>query len=1334
MMNRKQFWMRIRSIVLCITLVLSCLSQVPIVAYAESVMENETEVSTEAEFISALQDESVEVIKLMTDITLSRSDDGMDKLFVIPRSVTIRGGGLIVERAGIILGGAVTFERTNIYFSTAVRNAIIANGYPLTLDTVSNNGSARDIDIFCGGITDYNGGDLNEIPETGADAIVTIKGSNRLTNDSSDGKGGDIYAGSLSDIGSGLEDVANVYSGNVTIIIEDGANGIGKIYGHGARENRDGGFPNDWKPSSSLYKVSGAVTISLKGATTISIDGATGGETNAALVYTDTAYGNMCSPTLKNISSLTLRSSVENVKPHLAPVITDADSCNFSQLVVSENTRLSLVNMEETISASTFIGGGELVFKEGNQTLHILHEASGNTKLAVGDIHSDGVSSTGIISVGHTYISMNEDDEEYSFELLPNSNNTGMIIENDGDGNWTTKVVESEFRIREIISISNINKLESEAEKYIKIPINVTYTDPNNELNYLGDIPMIVTINGQDTIKEYGILGYDFAQGLDDNNLKMWFQLNEASDIDEEELYITQVNEELEFSAGKYDISITIPARYMENNSVCTLKFTITIECEEHFGGTATCKEKAVCEICGLAYGELDLNHHTGGTATCKEKAKCERCGTAYGDLNPNNHAGGTELRGVKEATEDEAGYTGDTYCLGCNTKILDGEVIPKKEVEKILIASAIITLSEENYVYDGEEKKPDITVSLGNKTLVIGDDYTVTYENNAVAGTARVIITGVGKYKGEQIKTFKIHTGGTATCKDKAVCEICGESYGTLDLNHHSGGTATCRDKANCEDCGTAYGELNPSNHTGGTELRGVKEATENETGYTGDTYCLGCNHKLSDGEIIPKKEVEKISIASAKITLSSEEYVFDGKEKKPDITVSLGNKTLVIGDDYTVTYENNAVAGTARVIITGVGKYKGEQIKTFKIHTGGTATCKDKAVCEICGESYGTLDLNHHSGGTATCRDKANCEECGTAYGELNPSSHTGGTELRGVKEATENEAGYTGDTYCLGCNVKLASGKEIPKLPKPEDPTPPEPEDPVIPEEVLKKGDKFDSGKYKYIVTSDTTVAFNGIVSTNTKKISIPKTVTYKGKTFKVTSIADNALKGKSLITSVIISDNITKIGKNAFYGCKKLKTITINTQKLSKIGTNALKGIYSKASIKVPTKKYAAYQKLFQKKGQGKKVSIVIFAKKGDTFSVSNNKYKIIGSSSVEFTGLVNAKKKEVTIPKTIKYGGKTFQVTVVAEKALKGNTKVKKITIGENVKEIEAYAFYGCKNLKTIQIKSTKLKYVGKNACKGIHSKATIKVPKKKWKEYKELFKNKGQGRKVQISK
>ena len=80
-------------------------------------------------------------------------------------------------------------------------------------------------------------------------------------------------------------------------------------------------------------------------------------------------------------------------------------------------------------------------------------------------------------------------------------------------------------------------------------------------------------------------------------------------------------------------------------------------------------------------------------------------------------------------------------------------------------------------------------------------------------------------------------------------------------------------------------------------------------------------------------------------------------------------------------------------------------------------------------------------HSGGTATCKDQAVCSVCGAAYGELNPDHHTGGTEVRGRVEATASADGYTGDTYCKGCGIRIAAGQAVPKDPAiPTTPTTP------------------------------------------------------------------------------------------------------------------------------------------------------------------------------------------------------------------------------------------------------------------------------------------------------
>ena len=113
---------------------------------------------------------------------------------------------------------------------------------------------------------------------------------------------------------------------------------------------------------------------------------------------------------------------------------------------------------------------------------------------------------------------------------------------------------------------------------------------------------------------------------------------------------------------------------------------------------------------------------------------------------------------------------------------------------------------------------------------------------------------------------------------------------------------------------------------------------------------------------------------------------------------------------------------------------------------------------------------------------------------------------------------------------------------------------------------------------------------------------------------------------------------------------------------------------------------------------------------------------------------NSKKAKFVIPTTIKSGNYTFKVTSIANKAFKGDKKLKKVVIGKNVQVIGKRAFEKAKNLRSITIKSVSLKKVGRSAFKGIHAKAKIKVPAKKMKAYKRLLKKKGQKSSVKIIK
>ncbi len=256
-------------------------------------------------------------------------------------------------------------------------------------------------------------------------------------------------------------------------------------------------------------------------------------------------------------------------------------------------------------------------------------------------------------------------------------------------------------------------------------------------------------------------------------------------------------------------------------------------------------------------------------------------------------------------------------------------------------------------------------------------------------------------------IRTFSVgtpdaslHSGGTATCTEKAVCQHCSQPYGTVDANNHvgtkkvekdgaehwtvcqscsaeiagtrathSGGTATCKEKAVCTVCSEAYGLVDPANHTGSTRIE--KNATEHWT------VCDSCGEEVADSRAA---------------------------------------------------------------------------------HSGGTATCKDKAVCTVCSEAYGTVNAaNHtgatkieknetehwtvcqscsseiadtraaHTGGTATCVAKKVCTECSEAYGNVDPANHTGNNDVIPAEPSTCTTLGKKEGVKCHDCGEILSQEPE-------------------------------------------------------------------------------------------------------------------------------------------------------------------------------------------------------------------------------------------------------------------------------------------------------------------
>ena len=158
------------------------------------------------------------------------------------------------------------------------------------------------------------------------------------------------------------------------------------------------------------------------------------------------------------------------------------------------------------------------------------------------------------------------------------------------------------------------------------------------------------------------------------------------------------------------------------------------------------------------------------------------------------------------------------------------------------------------------------------------------------------------------------------------------------LDDYHEHSYTKTVLSNATCTtagtvkytcSCGDSYTETIPA--TGHKSSAWITDKAPS-IGVKGSKHreCTVCKKVLETAEI---PALSRISISSASVTLSTSTYAYDGKAKKPGVTVKLNGKTLKNGTDYTVSYSNNTKVGTATVKITGKGNYTGSVSKTYSI-----------------------------------------------------------------------------------------------------------------------------------------------------------------------------------------------------------------------------------------------------------------------------------------------------------------------------------------------------------------------------------------------------------------
>ena len=351
----------------------------------------------------------------------------------------------------------------------------------------------------------------------------------------------------------------------------------------------------------------------------------------------------------------------------------------------------------------------------------------------------------------------------------------------------------------------------------------------------------------------------------------------------------------------------TYYVRYKETDNyyASAVSAALTVKEHTHSGGNATCQKKAVCDGCGQEYGELG-NHiftetvdgkYLVSAATCGSKAvynkSCSVCGVKSnetfetGEFDYTNHIGSTYKKNQKEATCYAEGYTGDIYCSTCNHEIEKGSPIAKNAHNP----ASIWTTDETNHWKECQ------TVGCGNiidKAHHSGGEATCV--KKAICSVCKVEYGAVdlSNHKHTEVRNAKSatccekgYTGDTYCTDCNALVSIGAEIpatgnhtdadgkwetdgtnhwhtcyFGTkFDLTAHSGGEATCISKANCSVCGIEYGNVDASNHKH-TEIRNAKPTTEQEKGYTGDTWCTDCNKKIADG-----KETDLLSHSLKKV-----------------------------------------------------------------------------------------------------------------------------------------------------------------------------------------------------------------------------------------------------------------------------------------------------------------------------------------------------------------------------------------------------------------------------------------------------------------------------------
>ena len=548
------------------------------------------------------------------------------------------------------------------------------------------------------------------------------------------------------------------------------------------------------------------------------------------------------------------------------------------------------------------------------------------------------------------------------------------------------------------------------------------------------------------------------------------------------------------------------------------------------------------------------------------------------------------------------------------------------------------------------------------------------------------------------------------------------------------------------CSVCQKTKTEEIPATGHQHTEVRNIKEATCKEEGYTGDTYCTDCGEKLSSGEPTAKKahdwdEGKVTTEATCKNTGVKTYTCNNCSETKTEVIPMTDH----IWDNGKVTTKPSCITpGVKTYTCTVCQETKTEEIPATghqhtEVRNVKEATCTKEGYtgdtyCTDCGEklSDGKIlpkkdhdyEIKDHK--DATCTEDGYttsfCKNCGDEKKETIKATGHQHTEVRDAKKATCTKAGYTGDTYCKDCGEKISSGEVIEKLAHTWDEG-----------NITKEADCKEKGVMTYTCrkcgatkTEDipmTEHTWDEGEVTTAPTCNKPGVRTYTCSVCKATRT--EAIKATGHLHTEIRNKKDASCTENGYTGdtyCKDCEELLKKGETVDALGhqwkeTKRVEPSYTEDGQIIYTCNRCGEQK-------AETLEKLAYPKAGTKYTVAGCQYKVTKAGAEVSLIKTNKKAKRVTIPAVIKVNGVTYKVTSIGAKAFNGNKKLTKITVGTNIKKISNNAFFKCKNLKMVNIKSVLLtkKTANKKAFKGTNKKMVIKVPKKVKKAYVKIFK------------